>query len=98
MLTLTECLNDQSEIEESEKDDVEFIEAREDAAEALESKVPRLGDFQEPKHTTKFSLVLTRPRPFSVLVYRLLRRQGTTSESVLKPRPLYEKLRFRMNA
>lgn len=37
MLTLTECLHDQSESEESKKDDDEFIEAGEDAAEAFES-------------------------------------------------------------
>ena len=37
MLTLTEGLDDQGEVEESQKDDDEFIEAREDAAEALES-------------------------------------------------------------
>ena len=37
MLTLSEGLDDQSEVEESQKDDVEFIEAREDAAEAFES-------------------------------------------------------------
>ena len=37
MLTLTEGLDDESEVEETQKDDVEFIEAREDAAEAFES-------------------------------------------------------------
>ena len=36
MLTLTEGLNDQGEVEESQEDDVEFIEAGEDAAEAFE--------------------------------------------------------------
>ena len=36
MLTLTEGLDDESEVEESQKDDVEFIEAGEDAAEAFE--------------------------------------------------------------
>ena len=33
MLTLTEGLDDQGEVEESEEDDIEFIESREDAAE-----------------------------------------------------------------
>ena len=37
MLTLTEGLDDQSEVEESEIGDGEFIEAREDAAESFES-------------------------------------------------------------
>jgi hypothetical protein len=37
VLTLTKSLDDQGEVEESEKDDVEFIEAGEDAAEAFES-------------------------------------------------------------
>ena len=37
MLTLSEGLDDQSEVKESQKDNVEFIEAREDAAETLES-------------------------------------------------------------
>ncbi len=37
MLTLSEGLDDQGEIEESQKDDIEFIEAGEDAAETFES-------------------------------------------------------------
>ena len=37
MLTLSEGLDDQSEVKESQKDNGEFIEAREDAAEAFES-------------------------------------------------------------
>ena len=36
MLTLTEGLDDQGEVKESQKDDVEFIAAREDAAAAFE--------------------------------------------------------------
>src|SRR3990172_6227470 len=36
-LTLSEGLDDQSEVKESQKDNVEFIEAREDAAEAFAS-------------------------------------------------------------
>jgi len=36
VLTLTEGLDDQGEVEESEEDDIEFVEAREDAAEAFE--------------------------------------------------------------
>lgn len=43
MLTLSEGLDGQSEGEESEKNDVEFIEAGEDAAEAFESA-------EEPLH------------------------------------------------
>ena len=37
MLTLTESLDDKGEVEESEKDDIEFVEAGEDATEAFES-------------------------------------------------------------
>jgi hypothetical protein len=36
VLTLTEGLDDQGEVEESEEDDIEFIETGEDAAEAFE--------------------------------------------------------------
>jgi hypothetical protein len=37
VLTLTEGLDDQGEVEESEENDIEFIEAGEDSAEAFES-------------------------------------------------------------
>ena len=36
MLTLPEGLNDQSEVEESKECDIEFVESREDAAEAFQ--------------------------------------------------------------
>ena len=37
MLTLSECLDDQSKVEEAKEENVELFEAGEDAAEALEA-------------------------------------------------------------
>ena len=51
MLTLPEGLNDQGEVEEGKEYDIEFVEAREDAAEAFQSPEEPFNFVASPVHS-----------------------------------------------